>query len=313
MDKFEIVNHSDIDYINLILAKVIYRTVHLHTDLEFLYVIDGSMSVITPQKDYLVDQNQFFFLNSNQSHEIKTSGHGVRLLCLQISPEYFTRYFPNGEMIYFEDCMAINQTDQTRFLRMRDAFLNLANTYVEQGEFYKIRFDSYLNIFLYEFLHIEGHQLLTQAEMAETHGQLSRLIKLLSFVDNNFRERIRLQDFADQEGLSMYYCSHFAKNTLHQTFQDYVTSLRLHYACTLLLNTEKKIIDVCEESGFSDSRYLYKAFKRAYNMTPYEYRDKYRSKPGVPNMTSISEYSLQVFYPRDKMSQIIAGITCRTQ
>lgn len=308
MNNFEIVSHSDIEYINLFLVKVMYRTVHSHRDLEMLYVVDGSMTVVTLEKEYVVTKNQFFFLNSNQSHEIKTVGKGVTLICLQISPNYFKRYFPNGEMFYFFGCSSINNTDPTRLDNMRHIFLKLTKTYIEQKKYYKIQFDSLLNFFLHEILQGTEHQMLSQEEIDAKNNQLSRLNKLLAFVDKNYTHKIRLQDFAKQEGLSIYYLSHFVKNSLHQTFQEYVTSLRLHHACTLLVNSNKNIIDICLESGFSDTRYLYKAFSTAYNITPNQYRDEYRLHPDATIMTQISEHSLQQYFPRDKMIRLVSGM-----
>ena len=308
MENFEIVNHSEIENINLFLVKVMYRTVHLHRDLEILFVVSGSMTVVTMEKEYFLGQNQFLFLNSNQSHEIKTVGNGVTLICLQVSPNYFKRYFPSGEMFYFEDCSAINRVEPSRFEAIRSLFMDMSNTFLEQGELFKIRFDSQLNRFFYEVLSLNLHHMHSQEEIVYNNSQLSRLSKLLAFVDENYTHKIRLQDFAEREGLSMYYLSHYSKAILHQTFQEYVTSLRLHHACTLLLNSEKKIIDICLESGFSDTRYLYKAFKMAYQMTPYEYRDEYRAHPDSTILTQISEHSLQQYFPRKKERQLVTDL-----
>ena len=44
---------------------------------------------------------------------------------------------------------------------------------------------------------------------------------------------------------------------------------------SLLLNTDKTILEISEECGFSDVKYYYSAFKRWYNCTPKQFRDQY--------------------------------------
>lgn len=66
--------------------------------------------------------------------------------------------------------------------------------------------------------------------------------------------------------------SHFAKKNLKQTFQEYVTTVRFNQALKLLLTTNMKLTDICFESGFSDPRYLNKAFVKRTGMKPEEYK-----------------------------------------
>ena len=84
--------------------------------------------------------------------------------------------------------------------------------------------------------------------------------------------KIRLADFAEREGWSLRYLSRFIKCTMNQSFQEYVTSVRFHCACKLIVSGEKKMLDVCMESGFSDYRYFSREFQRQYGMTPEAYR-----------------------------------------
>ena len=89
--------------------------------------------------------------------------------------------------------------------------------------------------------------------------------------------KISLSDIADTENVSVYYLSHFIKKHLGISFREYVNKLRLNKAATLLLTTNKKKIDICMESGFTDYRYVVKAFSKQYKCTPTEFRRKYKN------------------------------------
>jgi AraC-like DNA-binding protein len=103
---------------------------------------------------------------------------------------------------------------------------------------------------------------LTAEQSASMDKRNARLKRLISFVDENFMDKIRLSDFAESEGCSMSYLSHFIKDTMNQTFQEYVTSVRVGCACKLIAAGGKRMLDVCMESGFSDYRYFSKAFRK---------------------------------------------------
>ena len=48
---------------------------------------------------------------------------------------------------------------------------------------------------------------------------------------------------------------------------------RLRKAALLLTNTEKKVSAISIETGFSNTDYFCKTFKRMYSLTPTEYRN----------------------------------------
>ena len=101
-----------------------------------------------------------------------------------------------------------------------------------------------------------------------------RLLRLIRFVDANYTHKIRLSDFAEQEDCSVSYLSHFIKDTMNQTFQEYVNSVRFNHACQLIAAGNDSMLSVSVESGFSDYRYFSRAFQKAYGMTPAEYSRK---------------------------------------
>jgi len=50
--------------------------------------------------------------------------------------------------------------------------------------------------------------------------------------------------------------------------------LRLEFAARLILNTDTEITDICYEAGFSSPQSFSNEFKKTYNLTPTEYRQK---------------------------------------
>ena len=123
-------------------------------------------------------------------------------------------------------------------------------------------------------------------------------------MDSNFRHKIRLSDFAETEGCSLSYLSHFVKESMNQTFQEYVSTVRFNYACQLIVSGEMNMLDVCMESGFSDYRYFVKTFRRLRGMTPEEYRRSHGSRNWSPDMWH-SLHSMERFYSAEQSMEML--------
>ena len=62
----------------------------------------------------------------------------------------------------------------------------------------------------------------------------------------------------------------------HTTPTALVTDLRLEYAANLLLISNLKATDICYECGFENLSWFYKVFAAKYQVTPAEYRRRYK-------------------------------------
>lgn len=58
-------------------------------------------------------------------------------------------------------------------------------------------------------------------------------------------------------------------------FRGMMSYIRANESETYLLRTNKTILEISEECGFSDVKYYYSAFKRWYKCTPKQFREQY--------------------------------------
>ena len=100
-----------------------------------------------------------------------------------------------------------------------------------------------------------------------------RLAGIIDYIQKNYTHNISLAELAQRENLDMTYLSHFIKNKLGVTFREYVNRLRLERAVDLVATTNMRMIDICIDCGYSDYRYLNKAFVQEFNMTPAQVRE----------------------------------------
>ena len=59
------------------------------------------------------------------------------------------------------------------------------------------------------------------------------------------------------------------------TPHNYLTKLRLEHAMSLLLNTSLSIREIAQQSGFTESNYFTKVFRKYTHMTPGDFRKEH--------------------------------------
>ena len=131
-----------------------------------------------------------------------------------------------------------------------------------------------------EFLgFIIKHKLFTDEKIADKRstGQLVPFKRVVSYIEQNYAQKIMLADLAKTAGMTpKYFCSFFYGMT-RKTPIEYVNNYRIERACEQLLSTEMSITDIGLNCGFNEISYFIKTFRKAIGTTPHQYRKKART------------------------------------
>jgi xylan 1,4-beta-xylosidase len=113
----------------------------------------------------------------------------------------------------------------------------------------------------------------------------------------HYRENLTLTTLAEHQNLSVSYLSKFFEKHMGSNFVQYYTSLRLERAVNEILTSDNTIENISQNSGFSDSRSLVKAFKKNYGMLPSSYRKSFaknNTKASAPLLIPAKWTSIQL-------------------
>ena len=113
----------------------------------------------------------------------------------------------------------------------------------------------------------------------EKEQQLAPYIeKALHYIKENYREKISVEDIAAQAQLSSSHLFAVFKKQFGVSPISFLNSYRMSIATEQLQGTTKSINQISSEVGVDDSIYFNKIFKKYYQMSPTEYRNRYMSK-----------------------------------
>lgn len=93
-------------------------------------------------------------------------------------------------------------------------------------------------------------------------------------IKNGDDEALTLSVLSKKLGFSEYYLSRKFKEISGMHFRDYLRYRSLAFALKDVRDTQKGLLDIALDHGFSSHEAFSRAFKEAYGVTPSEYRSK---------------------------------------
>ena len=96
--------------------------------------------------------------------------------------------------------------------------------------------------------------------------------KAKEYMNKNFNKEISLIDISERFFINPYYFSQLFKKKTGETYQSYMTRLRVSRAVKLLEETDLKIYEICQMVGYSDTNHFNKVFEKNMGVKPSEYK-----------------------------------------
>ncbi|TXK80067.1 AraC family transcriptional regulator [Paenibacillus sp. N3.4] len=99
----------------------------------------------------------------------------------------------------------------------------------------------------------------------------------VQFISDNFRRPITLEVVSDRVQISSRQLQRIFKEMAGISFSEHLEQTRLKHVCSELLQTSFTLEKIAESNGFASSNYLHYVFKKAYGVTPIQYRERIAS------------------------------------
>ena len=303
-DEFELIAHPRMADCALFAVDLIYRPFHFHNELELCYVLSGSGKVSDSYGSYSIASGDILLFDSRVPHELTAAEpQGLRLLALQVSKSFCKRYFPQMQNIRFSCCLLNKQLRTAECQEISTLLRTVFEAYFDPNPEEVFGCAAALNLLFRSLLRYVPYQILSEQQVQTHNRKTERLKRLLGYIEDHFREPIRLQDLAQIEKVSETHLSHFFREELQISFQDYLSRIRLEAAMELLRTTEQSVTDIAYSCGFSDPKYLNQSFKKYLQTTPREWRSRNFSADDLQHTPHAD--TLQQILPDDMCLQLV--------
>jgi len=103
-------------------------------------------------------------------------------------------------------------------------------------------------------------------------------LQIENYVKQHYSEEIDLNTISELLNMCPSHISNLFKKETGINFSSYLTKVRMDAAKQLLQNSDTLIYEIAESTGYSNSGYFGKVFKKFFGITPEEYKRKYCTK-----------------------------------
>lgn len=265
-------------------TEEVCRHEHAHDFIEIAYVFAGKGLHLIGGKVYEVAKGDLFVINRDEPHEFrsvpKLSESGLQVYNCIFRPQFLdsslvrSRCFSDLSHIFLFGSLAEEGADRDIHLLGRDN--------PEIGELYEKMYREYaMKCYGYvDMLRAQIVQLIVLIFRAyRTGGEADFKARekryfddVIRFMKEHYSEEIKLEELAAMSFLSRsYFCASFKKCT-GMTVLEYIQSLRIGEACAMLRDSDRKVVDIAQQVGYSDLKFFNRLFKANTGKTPSEYR-----------------------------------------
>lgn len=272
-----------IEFPNGLPVKIFARSVdqypyHWHHTLEIVQVLKGSVNMNLGDDNLLLRKNDIAVINIGELHRI-TQSRENEILFIQIDADYYQSLMTDNRYLFIY-CSSVyheaESPEKYQVLKEHIAHLVWAfneNPIGEHRENIENILADMLKFITYNFDFLRWGYGTT----AFSEKLVERLLQIAESAIGNDEVNLGLKELAATFEISTYHLSHAIKEKFGVTFMKLLNYSKCEHAAKLILSTNRRIVDIALECGFSDVKYLIKYFKQFFQYNPSEFRTMYRA------------------------------------
>lgn len=248
-------------------------SIHWHEEIEITYVVSGRIKHQLNGRRVTIEAGEAIYINSKQLHLIESDNQDCELYCLIfhptllsasnfISQKYIQPIVENENLDYF----FLKESDDHHKVVL-DAIVKIHQ--LQEDSAYELKTMQTL-CELWTVL----YEVLPKVKLNEvaTNEDLHKVQRMLACIHKDYSKDLTLEDICQEGDVGKTKGTKLFDQYLHMTPIDYLINYRLEIASKLLANTSDSVTDIALTTGFSDSSYFARSFRKRVGCSPLAYR-----------------------------------------
>lgn len=248
------------------------RSIHYHDCHEIIFLLKGNVEIYVNQAKIIAKEGQIVIFSRYENHSVNVLSKEYERYVMRISPFsdintvktyslFLNRPSGYGNIFDVSDCM-----DDVKFIFSR--IVKELETGIEMTLEMQQVLLSQLMIILYRKSAEKYHDV--------DNDKFNMVFEIQRMFESNCKGAYTLEKLAKEYHVSKSTLSHqFKRITGFSVFQ-YLCSCRIASAKYFLTKTNHTIGEIVERCGFTDNSNFTQTFRKSVNMTPSEFRKKYK-------------------------------------
>lgn len=255
---------------------------HRHSFYEMHYVVSGCANTVINGREYDIGEGYFYIMPPGTRHshfqKNKTSHIGIALRWEY--PEFAGEKLKN----IFDAKEIYNRIDEKIIPGpLKDSGEVLCGI----CEMIKMSKENYQNISLQlavfsiieRALKLCGHIVRETGNYLNTGNENKALEMAIKFVNDNCCENIKVTDVANSVHISYSHLAKLFREQRGETLNNYINRMRMQKGFKLLTCTDMTLAQIANETGFENSNYFCKVFRKIHKKSPGSVRREFSQLP----------------------------------
>lgn len=237
---------------------------HWHEHIEFHFVLSGNAKIQCGGQIIDAKKHDCVIINSNELHK---SVQTAKCSCFKfkLRPSFFDNNHYIFSNIIRDDAVT------TLMFKIMELYKNTddASTYTVKGYVFQ----------LIGFLCSNYCAKMLPPIASQQNGEkLQKMNNIAKYLQSHYATEIKAETLAEMAHYTYSYFSATFKEVFGVSLTNYILSIRINKASTLLATTDMNVTEIALSSGFSDANYFARAFKKETGYTPTQYREYVQNK-----------------------------------
>ena len=258
---------------------------HKHDFVEILYMYKGSCLQFIENLNTVVYLNEgdLFLLNQNVIHGLLQQDQEAVMIKIIVPVRWiqneFIQHLDHQSELYVFWANAKSQKNETyhylHYSKCKDkekiCIQNMMTEFYLKEHYYEEVIKNYLQL-LMVFLEREDKNRLVSKKKQLSYFELGKMTQYIY----EHSQTVTLSEMAKVFSFNASYLSRMLHENCQMSFQELVREVRLEKAAVLLISTRDSVENIALQVGYSQAAPIYKGIKQKFNMSPSEYRKKFK-------------------------------------
>lgn len=263
--------------------------IHRHEYMQVNYICQGKGKHFVNNHGFDIIKGDIFVIPPYIPHNLSApEDSSMEIIEFEFEPEFINQNFESIEHVesffdfaYIEPFLVSENSVKPRLNLVGKQQIEVENILSEALNEYKDRKTGFILLIkslLLKLLVLVGREFTKDLEGSESRSIFDRhrdaIFGSIKYINENYTEDMNCEDVARKFMLSKSYYSYLFKSITSKTFTEYVNGIRISKAMEILKNTDKRVVDICYETGFNNVNHFNRLFRQQTGIAPLAYRKK---------------------------------------
>lgn len=250
-------------------------TNHWHEHFQFIYCTKGEAQIYCNGNPIHLFAEEGMFINANEMHYGESINGDISYYVIMVDHSFVLSNGIDSCQTKYISPLLLNQILFANKISNDAELINYIKMIIQEYKEQKTGYELAVKAYLYQaiVLMLRNHAVrsFTPKEYDSQLENRKRFQSVFTYIGNNYSQQIELNELADIANVSTGHFCRIFKMLTGKSAIDYINQLRVEKAA-MLLKQGQSINEIAFATGFNDTNYFSRVFKKHKKVAPREFR-----------------------------------------